>query len=257
VDNSNIAIKLDGIRKKYRLGAIGGTTLRESLQSWWASVRHQDDPNQRIGTDSQYVGKEFWALDGISLTIHKGERIGLIGQNGAGKSTLLKILSQITSPTEGEIDIYGRVSSMLELGAGFHWEMTGRENIYMNGSILGMKKREIDAKMHDIIAFSEIGEFIDTPIKRYSSGMLVKLAYAVASHLVAEILIMDDVLAVGDMAFQQKCLEKMRQASEEEGRTILYVSHNMATIRRLCDRCIVLRKGKVFVDGEVEKAIDC
>ena len=181
---------------------------------------------------------------------------GIIGGNGAGKSTMLKLLSRVTAPTEGEIDIYGRIASMLEVGTGFNGEMTGRENIYMNGAILGMTKAEIDAKMEDIIDFSEVRDFIDTPTKRYSSGMFVKLAFSVAAHLDSEIMIMDEVLAVGDVAFQRKCLDKMRAVAKTEGRTVLYVSHNMSTIRRLCDRCIVLDKGRIIFDGEVEKAIE-
>ena len=196
------------------------------------------------------------ALNGVDLTVHKGEALGIIGCNGAGKSTLLKLLCRVTAPTEGEIDIYGRIASMLEVGTGFNGEMTGRENIYMNGAILGMTKAEIDAKIEDIIEFSEVRDFIDTPVKRYSSGMFVKLAFSVAAHLDSEIMIMDEVLAVGDMAFQKKCLDKMRQAAKQEGRTVLYVSHNMNTIRRLCDRCVVLDKGKIIFDGDVEKAIE-
>ncbi|MBQ0059555.1 MAG: ATP-binding cassette domain-containing protein [Lachnospiraceae bacterium] len=250
-----VAVRLTGIKKQYRLGAIGGTTLREELQSWWAKVRGKEDPNVRIGVDQRLIGKKFMALNGLDLTIYKGDRIGIIGANGAGKSTMLKLLSRVTAPTEGEIDIYGRVSSMLEVGTGFHGEMTGRENIYMNGAILGMTKAEIDAKIEDIIDFSEVRDFIDTPVKRYSSGMFVKLAFSVAAHLNSEILIMDEVLAVGDMAFQKKCLEKMRQTADEDGRTILYVSHHMDTIRKLCDRCIVLDQGKMIYDGDVEQAI--
>lgn len=175
--------------------------------------------------------------------------------NGAGKSTLLKILSRVTAPTEGTIDLYGRIASMLEVGTGFSPEMTGRENVYMNGTILGMTKAEIDAKMEQIIEFSEVREFIDTPVKRYSSGMYVKLAFSVAAHLDSEIMIMDEVLAVGDMAFQQKCLNKMRDAANNDGKTVLYVSHNMNTIRQLCDRCVVLNKGKIIFEGDVEQAI--
>ena len=213
-----LAIRVSGVKKRYRLGAIGGRTLQGELQSRWARLRGREDPNTRVGTDSRLIGQSFWALDGIDLTIARGERVGIIGANGAGKSTLLKLLSRITAPTEGEIDLYGRISSMLEVGTGFHRELTGRENIYMNGAILGMSRSEIDAKLADIIAFSEIGDFIDTPAKRYSSGMYVKLAFAVAAHLDSEILVMDEVLAVGDMAFQQKCLRKMRQAADEEGK---------------------------------------
>lgn len=251
-----VAISLSGVRKRYKLGQIGGGTLTADLQSWWARVRGKEDPNTMIGTDQRLVGQTFMALNGIDLTVYKGEALGIIGGNGAGKSTMLKLLCRVTAPTEGEIDIYGRITSMLEVGTGFNGEMTGRENVYLNGAILGMTKAEIDAKMEDIIDFSEVREFIDTPVKRYSSGMFVKLAFSVAAHLDSEILIMDEVLAVGDMAFQKKCLDKMRSAAKQEGRTVLYVSHNMNTIRSLCDRCVVLDKGKIIFDGDVEEAID-
>lgn len=247
-----IAISLSGVKKRYRLGQIGGGTLNADLQSWLARLRGKEDPNRKIGEAPR---DEFWALKGIDLTVKKGEALGIIGRNGAGKSTLLKLLCRVTAPTAGEIRLRGRVASMLEVGTGFHGEMTGRENVYLNGAILGMTKAEIDAKLEDIIAFSEIGPFIDTPVKRYSSGMYVKLAFAVAAHLDSEILIMDEVLAVGDMAFQKKCLDKMRSAAEKEGRTVLYVSHNMHTIRSLCDRCIVLDQGRIVFDGDVEGAI--
>ena len=255
MEQKEFAIQLTGVKKQYRLGAIGGRTLQDDLQSWWARVRGKEDPNRMIGTNERLIGQNFMALGGIDLTIRPGEAVGIIGSNGAGKSTLLKLLSRVTAPTEGEIRIWGRVSSMLEIGTGFHGELTGRENIYMNGAILGMKRSEIDAKIEDIIDFSEVRDFIDTPVKRYSSGMFVKLAFAVTAHLNSEILIMDEVLAVGDMAFQKKCLDKMRDAAKTEGRTVLYVSHNMNTIRQLCDRCIVLEAGKVIYDGDVEKAI--
>lgn len=254
-DNREIAVKVSGVKKKYKLGQIGGGTLQADLQSWWAKVRGKEDPNSKIGADQRSNGKTFMALNGVDLTIYKGEAVGIIGSNGAGKSTLLKLLSRVTAPTEGSIDIYGRIASMLEVGTGFNTEMTGRENVYLNGAILGMTKAEIDAKMEEIIEFSEVREFIDTPVKRYSSGMFVKLAFSVAAHLDAEIMIMDEVLAVGDMAFQTKCLDKMRDAANVDGRTVLYVSHNMNTIRRLCDRCIVLDKGKVVFEGNVEDAI--
>ena len=246
---------MSGIGKEYRLGVIGGKTLQEELQSKWAKLRGKDDPNLKVGIDPSIIGEKFWALKNIDLTIYQGERIGIIGANGAGKSTLLKLICQITAPTEGDIDLYGRVSSMLEVGTGFHGEMTGRENIYMNGAILGMSKKEIDERIEDIIDFSEVREFIDTPVKRYSSGMFVKLAFAVAAHLNSEIIIMDEVLAVGDMAFQEKCLAKMREAASVDGRTVIYVSHNMNTIRNLCDRCIVLEKGRLIHDGDVEEGI--
>ncbi len=254
--SEQLAIKIQGLKKQYRLGQIGGGTLTADLQSWWARVRHKEDPNSKIGTDQRLIGQTFMALNGLDLEVKQGEALGIIGGNGAGKSTMLKILSRITAPTEGSVDLYGRITSMLEVGTGFSGEMTGRENVYMNGAILGMTRAEIDAKMEDIIEFSEVREFIDTPVKRYSSGMYVKLAFSVAAHLDSEIMIMDEVLAVGDMAFQKKCLDKMRDAATREGRTVLYVSHNMNTIRQLCDRCIVLDKGRIIFDGDVEEAIE-
>lgn len=251
---TDIAIKIENLKKEYKLGAIGGQTLNAELQSWWARKRGKEDPNLKIGQNVSNYGEKFWALNGIDLEIKQGETIGIIGGNGAGKSTLLKILSRVTAPTEGEIWINGRIASMLEVGTGFHAELTGRENIYMNGAILGMSKKEVDEKIESIIDFSECRQFIDTPVKRYSSGMYVKLAFAVASHLNSEIMIMDEVLAVGDVAFQSKCLEKMSREAQR-GKTILYVSHNMSTIRTLCSRCVVLNKGKIIYDGDVENAI--
>ena len=253
---SEIMLKVDHISKQYKLGQIGGTTLREEIQRWNARRRHEEDPTRKIGAREYEDGEIFLALDDVSFEVLKGERVGIIGHNGAGKSTLLKLISRITAPTSGDIWMNGRVASMLEVGTGFHGELTGRENIYMNGAILGMKKREIDKKIEDIIEFSECRQFIDTPVKRYSSGMYVKLAFSVAAHLESEIMIMDEVLAVGDMAFQKKCLEKMSDVSKSEGRTILYVSHNMNTIRQLCDRCMTLDHGKIVYDGDIEAAID-
>ena len=250
-----LMLRIDHVSKQYKLGQIGGTTLREEIQRLSAKMRHQEDPTKKIGAKEFQYGETFMALDDVSFDVKKGERVGIIGYNGAGKSTLLKLISRVTAPTSGKIGLNGRVASMLEVGTGFHGELTGRENIYMNGSILGMKKKEIDSKIEDIIEFSECRQFIDTPVKRYSSGMYVKLAFAVAAHLDAEIMIMDEVLAVGDMAFQMKCLDKMDDVSKAEGRTILYVSHNMNTIRQLCDRCIVLDHGKIYFDGDVEKSI--
>ena len=203
----------------------------------------------------KYAKHDFWALKDISFEVKEGDRLAIVGRNGAGKSTLLKLISRITEPTEGRIEYYGRIAAMLEVGTGFNLELTGRENVYLNGSILGMTKADIDARFDDIVEFSEVGEFIDTPVKRYSSGMYVKLAFSVAAHLDNEIQIMDEVLAVGDMEFQKKCLQKMRASARVEGRTVLYVSHNMSTIRRLCDRCIVLDEGKIVFDGDVDKAI--
>lgn len=252
---SETVIKIDNVYKEYRLGTIGGGTLQGDIQSWWARVRGKDDPNLKIGEKVYKKNERFTALNGISFEVNKGDTLGIIGGNGAGKSTILKILSRVTAPTDGEVYIKGRISSMLEVGTGFNGELTGRENIYLNGAILGMSKAEVDSKIEDIIEFSECRQFIDTPVKRYSSGMYVKLAFSVAAHLDSEILVMDEVLAVGDMKFQQKCLKKMSDVANKERRTVLYVSHNMNTIRQLCNRCVVLNKGSVVYDGEVDQAI--
>lgn len=250
-------LEIKNVSKKYRLGMIGGTTLRDELQRKRAARKGLEDPTRQVNSAAKgKPGEEFLALHDINLTVYEGERVGIIGHNGAGKSTLLKLISQITAPTTGTIEMNGRIASMLEVGTGFHPELTGRENIFMNGAILGMTKQEIESKIEDIIEFSEVRQFIDTPVKRYSSGMFVKLAFSVAAHLDSEIMIMDEVLAVGDMAFQNKCLEKMNEVSKKEGRTILYVSHNMNTIRQLCERCIVLSHGQVVFDGDVEDAIN-
>ena len=251
-----VIMKVENLSKVYMLGQIAQTTLRDAFQRLGAKAKGKKDPTRPIGQDFVH-GELFTALDDVSFTINKGERIGIIGHNGAGKSTLLKLISQVTAPTDGMIGLNGRVASMLEVGTGFHLELTGRENIYMNGAILGMRKSEIDEKIEDIIEFSECRKFIDTPVKRYSSGMFVKLGFAVAAHLDSEIVIMDEVLAVGDMAFQKKCLDKMNELSRDKGKTILYVSHNMGTIRRLCNRVIVLEKGHLIYDGEVEAGIEC
>ena len=249
-------IRIDHVSKQYRLGQIGGTTLRDELQRLSARLHHREDPTRRIGAREYKAGETFLALDDVSFDVKPGERVGIIGRNGAGKSALLKLISRVTAPTSGMIGLNGRVASMLEVGTGFHGELTGRENIYMNGAILGMSRREIDKKIEDIIEFSECRQFIDTPVKRYSSGMYVKLAFSVAAHLDSEIMIMDEVLAVGDMAFQKKCLEKMSDVSKSQGRTILYVSHNMNTIRQLCSRCVVLDHGKLVFQGDVEETIN-
>lgn len=250
-------LRIEHVSKEYQLGMIGGTTLKAELQRKRARRRGEDDPYAQIGESRRgRIGDKFLALDDVSVAINQGERVGIIGHNGAGKSTLLKLISRITAPSSGTIEMNGRVASMLEVGTGFHGELSGRENIYMNGAILGMSKAEIDDKLEDIIEFSECRQFIDTPVKRYSSGMYVKLAFSVAAHLDSEIMIMDEVLAVGDMAFQKKCLDKMTQVSHTEGRTILYVSHNMNTIRQLCDRVIVLDHGHLVYDGDVETGIE-
>ena len=253
----NCVIKTEHLSKEYRLGAIGSGTLRRDLQSWYAKRRGREDPNSIIGRPEYEKGDTFLALNDVNIEVKRGERVGIIGVNGAGKSTLLKLLSRVTSPSDGDFAYRGRIASMLEVGTGFHAELTGRENIYLNGAILGMNRAEVRKKIDQIIEFSECEKFIDTPVKRYSSGMFVKLAFSVAAHLDAEIMIMDEVLAVGDMRFQKKCLKKMRQLAEEEDRTVLYVSHNMGTIQELCNRCIVLDHGKVIFDGEVDEAIKC
>ena len=252
------AIEIKGLVKEYRLGQIDSGTLRGDLQSFFARIFKKDDPNIPLLKDQYYSikNKTYRAVDGLDLTIKKGEAVGLIGVNGAGKSTLLKLISRITLPTEGEISYRGRVTSLLEVGTGFSAELTGRENIYMNGAILGMSKEEINSKIDKIIEFSEIGEYIDTPVKRYSSGMYVKLAFAVAAHLDSEILLLDEILAVGDVRFQEKSLKRMEEAATQENKTVIYVSHNMSTIRKFCKRCIVLDAGKIIYDGDVESAID-
>ena len=248
-------IEICDVKKEYRLGAIGGTTLNAELQSFLARLRGKEDPNKKIGTREGKAGERFLALDGVSFSVAPGEAVGIIGHNGAGKSTLLKLISRVTAPSDGEIRLRGRVASMLEVGTGFHPELTGRENVYLNGAILGMTKREIDAKFDEIVDFAEMRQFIDTPVKRYSSGMYVKLAFSVAAHLVSEIMIMDEVLAVGDAKFQNKCLGKMSDEAGTGQRAILYVSHNMATIQRLCTRVIVLDHGKVVYDGDTPGGI--
>lgn len=244
-------IEIDHVSKEYRLGAIGGRTLNAELQSKIAKLRGREDPNSKIGARQPTTPNErFLALDDVSFSVQPGEAVGIIGHNGAGKSTLLKLISRVTAPSGGEIRLRGRVASMLEVGTGFHPELTGRENVYLNGAILGMTKAEIDRKFDEIVEFAEMKQFIDTPVKRYSSGMYVKLAFSVAAHLDSEIMIMDEVLAVGDAKFQNKCLGKMGDEAASNNRTILYVSHNMSTIQRLCTRVIVLDHGKVVYDGD-------
>ena len=250
---SGAAIKVEGLGKKYRIGAHQEhyKTLRETLAQGsskaFKRIFHRKDAQPRNET--------IWALKDVSFEVKPGEVVGIIGRNGAGKSTLLKILSRITEPTEGSVEIHGRVGSLLEVGTGFHPELTGRENIYMNGSILGMRKAEIDRKFDEIVDFAEIEKFLDTPVKRYSSGMYVRLAFAVAAHLEPEILLVDEVLAVGDAAFQKKCLGKMDLVAKE-GRTVLFVSHNMLAIENICNSGIVFQNGEINFNGEVSKAID-
>jgi len=251
------AICIEHISKKYRLGVLGGASLQEDFARWWAKMLGRPDPNSKIGQDdhARRIGEEFWALKDVSFRVKEGEICGIIGRNGAGKSTLLKIMSQVTAPTAGEIKVKGRVASLLEVGTGFHPDLTGRENVFLNGAILGMSKAEIRRKFDEIVAFSEIEEFIDTPVKRYSSGMYVRLAFAVAAHLDPDILIVDEVLAVGDAQFQSKCMGKMGQASRE-GRTVLFVSHNLTVVSSLCDRAVLLEGGVNRAEGEAEKVIN-
>ena len=249
---SDIAIRVENLSKYYKLGVINSGTLSRDLQSWLYKKIGKEDPNKKIGA-SEIDIEGFWALKDLNFDIKKGDRVGIIGRNGAGKSTLLKMLSQISSPTIGKIYIDGKIASLLEVGTGFNPELTGRENIYLNGAILGMKRKEVDRKIDEIIAFSEIERHIDTPVKRYSSGMYVRLAFAVAAHLDSDILIADEVLAVGDAAFQQKALGKMNELSTGEGRTVLFVSHNMAQVEQLCNTGILLEKGKLVCYDDITK----
>ena len=255
---SDIVIKSENLSKYYKLGVINNGTLFRDIQTWLDLKRGKQDRHSKIGSHKYDGNAEgFWALKDINFEIHQGDRIGVIGHNGAGKSTLLKILSRITAPTEGKVKIKGRVASLLEVGTGFHGELTGRENIYLNGAILGMKKKEVDRKIDEIIAFSEIEQHIDTPVKRYSSGMYVRLAFAVAAHLDSEILIADEVLAVGDAAFQKKAVGKMNELSNGQGRTVLFVSHNMMQVKNLCNKGIVLEKGQIVrKDDDIDRSID-
>ena len=246
----SIAIKVTNLSKIYRLGQIGTGTISRDLERWYKMrIRGQEDPFLKIGETNERnkkgVSDVVYALRDINFEVQKGEALGIIGKNGAGKSTLLKIISRVTSPTSGKIQIKGRVASLLEVGTGFHPELTGRENIYLNGAILGMRRKEITRKLDEIIDFSGVERYIDTPVKRYSSGMYVRLAFAVAAHLESEIMIVDEVLAVGDAEFQKKCLGKMGEVSTEEGRTVLFVSHNMAAIENLCNRGMLLTNGLV------------
>ena len=247
------ALKVENVTKRYYIGKIGWGTLKKDLQSFIAKKRGKEDPNAPI---YYHEDKEYCALKDISFEVEKGSVVGIIGSNGAGKSTLLKLISGLTLPTEGKIYLNGKVTSILEVGAGFHGELTGRENIYLNGSILGMKKETIDTLVDDIIAFAEIEQFIDTPVKRYSSGMYIRLGFSVAVHLLSDIVIIDEALAVGDVNFQKKALNKLKELARQNNRTILYVSHNMTTIKDLCSKCIVLEKGELRYFGAVDKAIE-
>ena len=254
---SNIVLKIENVSKQYRLGLIGTGTISHDLNRWWHKMRGKEDPYIKIGDINhrdKKSGDYVRALNNINFEVNKGEVLGIIGKNGAGKSTILKLLSQVTNPTTGKIKVKGRIASLLEVGTGFHPELTGRENIYLNGAILGMVKAEISSKLDEIIDFSGVSKYIDTPVKRYSSGMMVRLGFAVAAHLEPEILVVDEVLAVGDADFQKKCIGKMKDISGY-GRTVIFVSHNMTSIRNLCSKAIVLDKGQVTYSGSVENAI--
>jgi len=255
----DIILKAENISKQYRLGQVGTGTLSHDINRWWHKIRGKENPYLKIGdiNDRSTKGKSdyVWALQGIDFEVQRGEVLGIIGKNGAGKSTLLKILSKVTAPTTGSIKSRGRIASLLEVGTGFNGEMTGRENIFLNGAILGMTKKEITSKLDEIIEFSGCERYIDTPVKRYSSGMTVRLAFAVAAFLEPEILVVDEVLAVGDAEFQKKAIGKMQDISRGEGRTVLFVSHNMAAVKSLCTRGIVLEYGKVVFDGSIDNCM--
>ena len=246
---SRKVIEFDNVGKQYVLGTIGTGTLSQDLNRWWARIRGKEDPFLKIGevNDRTKKGESnfVWALKDINFSVDEGDVVGIIGKNGAGKSTLLKILSRVTSPTVGTIKVKGRIASLLEVGTGFHPEMTGRENIYMNGTIMGMTKTEIDRKLDEIVDFAGVEKYLDTPVKRYSSGMMVRLGFAIAAHLEPEILVVDEVLAVGDAEFQKKAIGKMQDVSIGEGRTVLFVSHNMAAVRSLCKKGIVMKNGSI------------
>ena len=257
----NISIQFDHVGKLYRLGLVGTGTLRQDLYRWWQTkILNKEDPFLKVGevNDRTHKGNSdyIWALKDISFDVKQGEVVGIIGKNGAGKSTLLKLLSRVTSPTTGTIRANGRIASLLEVGTGFHGEMTGRENIYMNGSIMGMTRPEINRKLDDIVEFAGVERYIDTPVKRYSSGMTVRLGFAVSAFLEPEILVVDEVLAVGDAEFQKKAIGKMQDVSRGDGRTVLFVSHNLGAIKNLCERGVVLNNGELVFDGNVDEAVD-
>lgn len=256
-----VAIRVENLSKIYRLGEVGTGTLSQDVHRWWVTkVLRKEDPFLKIGQANQRDVKAesdiVYSLNDINLEVQQGDTIGIIGRNGAGKSTLLKVMTRVTSPSTGKIFVNGRIASLLEVGTGFHPELTGRENIFLNGAILGMRKREILQQLDEIIAFSGVERYIDTPVKRYSSGMYVRLAFAVAAHLRSEILIVDEVLAVGDAEFQKKCLQKMGEVSNGEGRTVLFVSHNMASVEKLCKRGLLLKDGFVDYEGDIKSTIE-
>ncbi|MEG9328948.1 ABC transporter ATP-binding protein [Salinimicrobium catena] len=252
-------LKVEDLAKQYRLGLVGTGTISHDLNRWWHRIRGKEDPYLKVGAvndrSASYSEEYVWALKNINFEVKPGEVLGIIGRNGAGKSTLLKILSRVTSPTTGSIKTKGRIASLLEVGTGFHSELTGRENIFLNGAILGMTKKEIESKLDEIISFSGCEMYIDTPVKRYSSGMTVRLGFAVAAHLEPEILVVDEVLAVGDAEFQKKAIGKMHDLSTGEGRTVLFVSHNMASVKSLCTKALILKNGYMDYYGDVDKAV--
>jgi lipopolysaccharide transport system ATP-binding protein len=254
------AIKVENLSKVYQLGLIGTGTIASDLERWFARIRGKEDPFLKIGETNDRTTKGesdvVWSLKDINFEVEAGDAVGIIGYNGAGKSTLLKILSQITSPTTGSVKMNGRVASLLEVGTGFHPELTGRENIYLNGAIMGMRKKEIQQKFDEIVDFSGVERYIDTPVKRYSSGMYVRLAFAVAAHLESEILIVDEVLAVGDFNFKKKCMEKMKDMNQDGSKTVLFVSHDMTSIRNLCNKAFILDKGYIVKTGEVKEVVE-
>lgn len=256
----DIILTVENVSKQYRLGQVGTGTLSHDLNRWWHKVIGKENPYLKIGeeNDRSHNGNNeyVWVVQDINFVLARGEILGIIGKNGAGKSTLLKLLSKITTPTSGSIKYNGKITSLLEVGTGFHPELTGRENIYLNGAILGMTKNEITTKIEEIIDFSGVKRYIDTPVKRYSSGMYVRLAFAVAAHLDSDILIVDEVLAVGDAEFQEKCIGKIKDIANEIGRTVIFVSHNMAAVKTLCTTGIVLEKGKVVFEGNIHSSIE-
>jgi lipopolysaccharide transport system ATP-binding protein len=251
-------LSVEQLSKRYRLGVIGAGTLHDDFERWWAAVRGRPDPTAKIGdTPSRFnADGTVWALREVNFTVDEGTTLGIVGANGAGKSTLLKILSRVTAPSDGCVRLKGRVASLLEIGTGFHAELTGRDNVFLNGTILGMRKQEVARKLDEIVAFADVGPYLDTPVKRYSSGMYVRLAFAVAAHLDPDILIVDEVLAVGDINFQKKCLGKMAELTSSQRRTVLFVSHNMASIKSLCNRAVLLEGGRLVADGDVDGVID-
>ena len=256
----SVILKAENISKQYRLGTVGTGSLQHDINRWWHQIRGKENPYLKVGGVNDRSAKAsedyVWALRDINFEVKQGEVLGIIGKNGAGKSTLLKILSRVTAPSTGSIKTKGRIASLLEVGTGFHGELTGRENIFMNGAVLGMNKQEIKSKLDEIIAFSGCEKYIDTPVKRYSSGMTVRLGFAVAAHLEPEILVVDEVLAVGDAEFQKKAIGKMQDLSTGEGRTVLFVSHNMASIKNLCSRGLLIKNGSLGINGEVDQVIE-